>query len=201
MRINEIINERETSSQAIGHKLSPVDSNILNKAGYKRYDGPWDDDDYTEWVRKVNSKDQSLRYKPDQGEFETRPHIIQARDTAAGRAGDWNAHLQGGGSVWKDKTLQDINTVDQPRHTVGPDDNYFVRHAYSKSADGTGDFRPGEKVGSTEYEQRKWGDKDTGGSSASYINRQRKDFGDDASKVDSEVDSDTREWEHKKERR
>ena len=201
MRINEIINERETSSQAIGHKLSPVDSNILNKAGYKRYDGPWDDDDYTEWVRKVNSKDQSLRYKPDQGEFETRPHIIQARDTAAGRAGDWNAHLQGGGSVWKDKTLQDINTVDQPRHTVGPDDNYFVRHAYSKSADGTGDFRPGEKVGSTEYEQKNWGDKDTGGSYASYIDTQGKDLGDNAFRVGSEVSSDTREWEHKKGRR
>jgi len=201
MRFYEIINERETSSQAIGHKLSPVDSNILNKAGYKRYDGPWDDDDYTEWVRKVGSKDQSLRYKPDQGEFETRPHIIQARDTAAGRAGDWNAHLQGGGSVWKDKPLHDIATVYQPRHTVGPDDNYFVGHTSATAGDGTGDFRPGQKAGLTGYEQRKWGDKDTGGSSASYINRQGKDLGDDAFKVDSKVASDTREWEHKKGRR
>ncbi len=200
MKINEIINERETSSQAIGHKLSPVDSKLLKAAGYKRH-ASRRDDDYNEWVRKVDSKDQSLRHKPDQGEFETRPHIIQARDTAAGRAGDWNAHLQGGGSVWKDKPLHDIATVYQPRHTVGPDDNYFVGHTSANAGDGTGDFRPGQKARLTGYEQRKWGDKDTGGSSASYINRQRKDFGDDASKVDSEVDSDTREWEHKKERR
>ena len=34
---------------------------------------------------------------PDRGQFETRPHVIQARNTPEGRAGDWNAHLAGGG--------------------------------------------------------------------------------------------------------
>ena len=36
--------------------------------------------------------------KPDQGLFETRPHVIQARNTPEGRSGDWNAHLSAGGS-------------------------------------------------------------------------------------------------------
>ena len=35
----------------------------------------------------------------DRGQFETRPEVIQARDTAAGRAGDWFAHLEQGGSI------------------------------------------------------------------------------------------------------
>ena len=34
---------------------------------------------------------------PDRGQFETRPHVIQARNTPEGRAGDWNAHLNSGG--------------------------------------------------------------------------------------------------------
>ena len=36
---------------------------------------------------------------PDRGQFETRPHVIQARSTAAGRSGDWNAHVSQGGST------------------------------------------------------------------------------------------------------
>ena len=34
---------------------------------------------------------------PDKGQFETRPEVIQARNTPEGRAGDWNAHKAAGG--------------------------------------------------------------------------------------------------------
>ena len=33
----------------------------------------------------------------DRGQFETRPEVIQARNTVAGRSGDWTGHLEGGG--------------------------------------------------------------------------------------------------------
>jgi len=33
----------------------------------------------------------------DRGQFETRPEVIQARNTPEGRAGDWTGHLEGGG--------------------------------------------------------------------------------------------------------
>jgi len=36
--------------------------------------------------------------EPDKGQFETRHWVIQARDTPEGRSGDWNAHLNAGGS-------------------------------------------------------------------------------------------------------
>jgi hypothetical protein len=45
----------------------------------------------------MTSDYQTPEERRDKGEFETRPEVIQARNTAAGRSGDWNAHLEGGG--------------------------------------------------------------------------------------------------------
>jgi hypothetical protein len=51
---------------------------------------------------------------PDQGQFETRPEVIQGRDTKEGRSGDWNGHLASGGTTWDGIGDQPITKGEQP---------------------------------------------------------------------------------------
>jgi len=51
---------------------------------------------------------------PDQGAFETRPEVIQGRDTKEGREGDWDSHLDAGGTTWSGTGNQPRTKGDQP---------------------------------------------------------------------------------------